>query len=316
MISFLSALDHQKRVLCVHRSSLACNRFLHHRQPKHSVKITFWWFFSPHNLVQFHSGVYELLAGGSFGGGGSTGGFSSNNSYRGGRGGGTGSFAGQKRKSDISNNTASTRRPRRCGSCGEEGHTKRACPHKEGSNRRMLGVVKPCERLTTDMVLFAKDSPNIVVAWATDRWCVHLCTGRLEYYVQDWQCDCLSHWLLMCSLVYNRVVGVLCTRLTARVMDAWATDCWCVHLCTGRLEYYVQGSVWLPEQLTADVFTCVQGGWRPVYKTDSLSIAVAWATACRCVFLCTGRLESYVQDWQPDCMWVPEQLTADVFTCV
>ena len=35
---------------------------------------------------------------------------------------------------------------------------------KKGSNRRMLGVVKPCERLTTDMVLFAKDSPNIVVA--------------------------------------------------------------------------------------------------------------------------------------------------------
>ena len=50
----------------------------------------------------------------------------------------------------------------------------------------------------------------------------------------------------MCSLVY-REAGVLCTRLT----------------------------VWLPEQLTADVFTCLQGGWSPVYKTDSPSIVVA-----------------------------------------
>ena len=82
---------------------------------------------------------------------------------------------------------------------------------------------------------------------------------------------------------------------------AWATDCWCVHLyIIGWLESYVQDwqpELWMPEQLNADVFTCVQGGWSTMYKTDSLSIVDAWATDCWSVHLCPGRLEYYVQDW-------------------
>ncbi|KAL8600868.1 hypothetical protein ACOMHN_045006 [Nucella lapillus] len=51
-----------------------------------------------------------------------------------GRGGGasSGSGAGQKRKpSSTSTSSTGTRRPRRCGLCGDEGHTRKTCPHKD-----------------------------------------------------------------------------------------------------------------------------------------------------------------------------------------